>query len=91
MPPFPVGIRITDLPEIGVAPLAPPVLPFLILHLVTFWNMNSSVLAVWAAQGSKEKKVDLRFSEQLLRVVSWAKKKFFFENVVSSELKSCIK
>jgi hypothetical protein len=34
--------------------------------------MNSSVWAVWviwAAQGSKEKKVDLRFSEQLLSVV----------------------
>jgi hypothetical protein len=31
--------------------------------------MNSSVCAVWAAQGSKEKKVDLRFSEQLLRVI----------------------
>ena len=30
--------------------------------------MNSSVWAVWAAQGSKEKKVDLSFSEQLLRV-----------------------
>jgi len=28
--------------------------------------MNSFV---WAAQGSKEKKVDLSFSEQLLRVV----------------------
>ena len=55
MPPFPVGIRFTDLPEIGVAPLAPPVLPFLILHLVTFWNMNSSVLAVWAAQAVREK------------------------------------
>jgi hypothetical protein len=35
----------------------------------TFWNMNSFVWAVWAAQGSKEKKVDLRFCEQLLRVV----------------------
>jgi hypothetical protein len=35
---------------------------------VTFWNMNSSVWAIWAALGSKEKKVDLRFSEQLLRV-----------------------
>ena len=32
--------------------------------------MNSSVWAVWAAQGSKGKKVDLSFSEQLLRVVS---------------------
>jgi hypothetical protein len=31
--------------------------------------MNSFVWAVWAAQGSKEKKVDLRFCEQLLRVV----------------------
>ena len=24
-------------------------------QLVTFWNMNSSVLATWAAQGIKEK------------------------------------
>jgi hypothetical protein len=31
--------------------------------------MNSSVWADWAAQGSQEKKVDLSFSEQLLRVV----------------------
>ena len=31
--------------------------------------MNSSVWAVWAAHGSKEKKADLSFSEQLLRVV----------------------
>ena len=31
-----------------------------------FGILNSSV---WAAQGSKEKKVDLSFSEQLLRVV----------------------
>ena len=31
--------------------------------------MNYFVWAVWAAQGSKEKKVDLSFSEQLLRVV----------------------
>ena len=30
----------------------------------TFWNMNSSVWTVWAAQGSIEKKVDLSFSEQ---------------------------
>jgi hypothetical protein len=30
----------------------------------TFWNTNSSVWAVWEAQG----KVDLSFSEQLLRV-----------------------
>ena len=30
--------------------------------------MNSSVWAVWAAQGSKEKKVDLSFSERLLSV-----------------------
>ena len=38
--------------------------------------MNSSV---WAAQGSKEKKVDLSFSEQLLRVFfSVGKKKFNF-------------
>jgi hypothetical protein len=40
--------------------------------------MNSSFWAVWAAQGIKEKKVDLSFSEQLLRVVFfnflWAKK-----------------
>ena len=31
--------------------------------------MNSSVWAIWAAQGSKGEKVDFRFSEQLLRVV----------------------
>ena len=30
--------------------------------------MNSFVWAVWAAQGSREQKVDLNFSEQLLRV-----------------------
>ena len=35
----------------------------------TIWNMDSSIWAIWAAQGSKEKKVDLSFSEQLLRVV----------------------
>ena len=29
--------------------------------------MNSSLWAIWAAQGSKEKKVDLSFSEHLLR------------------------
>ena len=29
--------------------------------------MNSSLRAIWAAQGSKEKKVDLSFSEHLLR------------------------
>ena len=30
--------------------------------------MNSSVWAIWAAQGSKEKKVDLSFSEKILSV-----------------------
>ena len=43
------------------------------------FNMNSSVSAVWAAQGSKEKKV-----------FNWAKKKkkiIFFENTVGSTLK----
>ena len=33
----------------------------------TFWNMNSSVRAIWAAQDSKAKKRSN--SEQLLRVV----------------------
>jgi hypothetical protein len=37
--------------------------------------MNSSVWAVLAAQGSKEKKVDLSFSEQLL--LAEKKLKFF--------------
>ena len=44
-----------------------------VLHTVTLkatiWNMNSSLWAIWAAQGSEEKIVDLSFSEQLLRVV----------------------
>ena len=31
-------------------------------------NTNSSVWVVWAAHGSKEKKGDLSFSEQLLKV-----------------------
>jgi hypothetical protein len=48
--------------------------------------MNSSV---WAAQGSKEKKVDLSFSEQLLRVVfsTFCRQIFFlnfFEKIVVS-------
>ena len=51
--------------------------------------MNSSV---WAAQGSKEKKVDWSFSEQLLRLFfstfCGQKKKIFFENIVVSALKS---
>ena len=65
------------------APSSPPISGFLkrdlargkppVLYTVglqaTIWNMNSSVWAIWAAQGSKEKKVDLSFSEQLLRVV----------------------
>ena len=34
----------------------------------TFWNMNSSVRAIWAAQGSKAKKRESNF-EQFLRVV----------------------
>ena len=44
--------------------------------------MNSSVWAVWAAQSSKEKKVDLSFSEQLLRVVftTFCEKKKFGNN-----------
>jgi hypothetical protein len=59
------------------------------------WNMNSSVWAVWAAQGSKGKKVDLRFSEQLLRVFFqlFVGKKLFlkkFISVVESTLKSYI-
>ena len=36
--------------------------------------MNSSVWTDWAAQGSKGKKVDLSFSEQLLWVVLQKKK-----------------
>ena len=46
--------------------------------------------------GSKEKKVDLSFSEQLLRVVfstfgGQKKKKKFFKNILASALKSYIK
>ena len=44
--------------------------------------------------GSKEKKVDLSFSEQLLRVgfsTFGGQNFFFFENIVASALKSCIK
>ena len=46
--------------------------------------MNSSVWAVWAAEGSKEKKVDLSFSEQLAFEGGffnflWAKKNFFLK------------
>ena len=48
-----------------------------------------------AAKGSKEKTVDLRFSEQLLRVVfSTSCGNFFFnsfKNIIASALKSCIK
>ena len=40
---------------------------FSVIKFWTFWNMNSSVWAVLAAQGSKEEKVDLRFSERILR------------------------
>ena len=47
--------------------------------------MNSSVWAVWAAQGSKEKKY-LRFSEQLLRVVfstfGGQKKRFYKRDIM---------
>ena len=45
--------------------------------------MNSSVWAVWAAQGSKEKKVDLSFSEQLLRVFfsTFCGQNFFEKNL----------
>jgi hypothetical protein len=48
------------------------------------------------SQGSKEKKVDLRNSEQLLRVGfstfgDQKKKIFFLKNIVASALKSCIK
>ena len=55
--------------------------------------MNSSVWAVWEAQGSKGKKVDLSFSEQLLMVVfstfSGQKNELIsFLNVVGSALKS---
>jgi hypothetical protein len=57
--------------------------------------MNSSVWVVWVAQVSKEKKVDLSFSEQLLRVVfstfCGRKKIKNFKNIVASALKSCIK
>ena len=37
--------------------------------LATFWNMNSSVWAIWAVLPVRGKKVGLSFSEQLLRVV----------------------
>ena len=44
--------------------------------------MNSSVWTVWAAESSKEKKVDFSFSEGHLRVVYfnflWEKKTLFF-------------
>ena len=55
--------------------------------------MNSSVWAIWAA-GSKGKKVDLSFSEQLFRVffsTFCGQIFFFFENVVASALISYIK
>jgi hypothetical protein len=52
--------------------------------------MNSSVWVVWEAQGSKETKVDLRFSELLLFCgffnFLWAKKFIFL--TVASALKS---
>ena len=51
--------------------------------------MNSSVWVVWAAQGGKEKKVDLSFSEQLLRVFfSTFCVQIFFLNIVGYALKS---
>ena len=34
----------------------------------TCWNMNSFVWAVWTAQAVRKKKVDLSYSEELLRV-----------------------
>ena len=51
--------------------------------------MNSSVWAVLAAQGSKGKKVDLSFSEQLFvgKIFFY----FFVKNIVASALKSYIK
>ena len=60
-----------------------------------FWNMNSSVWAIWAAQGSKVKKVDLSFSEQLVVFSTFCGQKkilfFFFENIVGSAIKSSTK
>jgi hypothetical protein len=51
--------------------------------------MNSSVWAIWVATGSKEKKLYLSFSKQLLRVVFscvfnflWAKKKKLFKKKI---------
>ena len=39
------------------------------LFCITFWNINSSVWAIWAVLAVvRGKKVDLSFSEQLLRV-----------------------
>ena len=35
----------------------------------TFCNINRSAWTIWAAQAVRKKKVDLSFSEQLLRVV----------------------
>ena len=35
-----------------------------------FWNMNSSIWAIWTDQGSKEKQTNLRISQLFLRVIS---------------------
>jgi hypothetical protein len=46
--------------------------------------MNSSILAIWAAHGSKENKVDLSFSELLrVRFSTFCGYNFFFSlNIV---------
>jgi hypothetical protein len=57
--------------------------------------MNSSVWAFWAVQAVREKKEDLSFSEQLLRVVfstfCGQKKIIIFFFFLATALKSCIK